>query len=60
MNAKLPADSADGPLIMALPNGRILDEVMPLLTRYFHPWITRRSQVLNAGRDGVCGCRLRT
>jgi ATP phosphoribosyltransferase len=33
MNAKLPADSADGPLIMALPNGRILDEVMPLLSR---------------------------
>jgi len=28
-----PEDSAAGPLIMALPNGRILGEVMPLLSR---------------------------
>jgi ATP phosphoribosyltransferase len=28
-----PADAGAGPLIMALPNGRILGEVMPLLSR---------------------------
>ena len=33
MSSKILDDSADAPLIMALPNGRILGEVMPLLSR---------------------------
>ena len=33
MTYKAPEDAANGPLVMALPNGRILGEVMPLLNR---------------------------
>jgi ATP phosphoribosyltransferase len=33
MTASRPIAAAAGPLVMALPNGRILDEVMPLLQR---------------------------
>lgn len=33
MSAAAPEDAANGPLVMALPNGRILSEVMPLLRR---------------------------
>jgi ATP phosphoribosyltransferase len=33
MTAKAPEVAAAGPLVMALPNGRILSEVMPLLNR---------------------------